>query len=1105
MSSSSSFEKRKAAAMAAMALASTDKSRKGSIDTPIIPLLDSLNAHPSFFSTSSCSGRISILSTPTPTTTNTPNKKARGGTWLFISHSPADPTSVTDLLFPTHDPPQPQPTPGADLTFRFEPFILAVECRDLDSAQRLVSMAVASGFRESGISSASKRVIVGIRCSIRLEVPLGRVGGVLVSEEYVRVLVGIANEKMELNRRRTEGFREVLERGLVGSGVLGEYNCGGDCFHEDGVVDSVRFAIREGDVDVEEAEVDSHLGKAKCGFSYITSIGDAGDAEAVPFFSQYVCVICFLISCEAYALCLSVDSQCHMGNLSGLGAHDCSISVSKLVTIGEQVEKIFLWGHSVSILDDKHHSKALIFGGFGGFGRHARRNYTMLLDTQSGLLEAANFESSPSPRMGHTSSVVGALVFVIGGRGAPLKILNDVWMLDVDKNEWRLLECAGSVFPPRHRHAAAVAGSKIFIFGGLNNETIFASMHVLDTENSRWSEVTVLGEWPSARHSHAMVSNGSQLFMFGGYDGDKALDDIYSFDIRTCLWKKETAVGRIPRARFSHSMFIYKNYLGIIGGCPIRQHYQELALLDMQSGIWKHVMLNSAISYLFIRSSANVVGDDLVMIGGGAACYAFGAKFSEPMKMNLLPLLSTNALLASSGMMNKHGTHKAEGHSKDTDDSMLGLRESSEALTESSNLDEMLDGIPELSGRKCWVLQLERKHAKKGKDILKKFEWLDLGRKVYSCESGTHISLPVTGKFYVIFHKNELDRNQEFLGVNNHPQEPLVAEKPSIEDISSQTALNHLFSFGGSFRTDEVAYVRNSPKSPHMVMSEAVCSLIKKWGLPTNLIEQIPTRWERLGDIVVLPATSFKDPAWASIENELWPAIAKSLRTCRLARQGRIAPTGTRDSTLEVLVGDNGWVHHRENGIFYSFDATKCMFSWGNLSEKLRMALLDCGDEVIVDLFAGIGYFVLPFLVGAKAKLVYACEWNSHAVDALRHNIQANSVADRCVILEGDNRVVAPKGVAHRVCLGLLPSSQNSWLTAVRALRIEGGMLHVHENVKDSEEASWSKHVAKSIHDIAKSEGFCWEVSVEHVERVKWYGPRIRHLVADVRCKQLQI
>ena len=35
----------------------------------------------------------------------------------------------------------------------------------------------------------------------------------------------------------------------------------------------------------------------------------------------------------------------------------------------------------------------------------------------------------------------------------------------------------------------------------------------------------------------------------------------------------------------------------------------------------------------------------------------------------------------------------------------------------------------------------------------------------------------------------------------------------------------------------------------------------------------------------MLPVTSFKDPIWDSIGDELWPTIAKSLNTCRLARQ----------------------------------------------------------------------------------------------------------------------------------------------------------------------------------------------------------------------------
>uniref|UniRef100_A0A2P2KSD6 tRNA wybutosine-synthesizing protein 2/3/4 n=1 Tax=Rhizophora mucronata TaxID=61149 RepID=A0A2P2KSD6_RHIMU len=70
--------------------------------------------------------------------------------------------------------------------------------------------------------------------------------------------------------------------------------------------------------------------------------------------------------------------------------------------------------------------------------------------------------------------------------------------------------------------------------------------------------------------------------------------------------------------------------------------------------------------------------------------------------------------------------------------------------------------------------------------------------------------------------------------------------------------------------------------------------------------------------------------------------------------------------------------------------------------------------------------------------------------------------------------------------------------------RKEGGVLHVHGNAKDTEESEWSEHIIRSFDQIARSEGYCWEVSLEHVQRVKWYAPHVRHLVADVRCKHIQ-
>ncbi|MQL85841.1 hypothetical protein Taro_018373, partial [Colocasia esculenta] len=226
------FEKRKKSALAAMVAPTPDKSPKGTLDSPIVPLLHAINRHPSFFTTSSCSGRISILSHPSEpqstaaagdgSTSGSRNgsekgqrkggekkKKAGGGRWVLVTHDPVDPQSVVDLLFgdgATHSGPA-----GGTLVFRFEPFILAVECRDAASAQLLVSTAISCGFRESGITNLHKRVMVAIRCSIRLELPLGEIGRMMVPPEYVIYLVKIANEKMIANRKRTDCFLQALQ------------------------------------------------------------------------------------------------------------------------------------------------------------------------------------------------------------------------------------------------------------------------------------------------------------------------------------------------------------------------------------------------------------------------------------------------------------------------------------------------------------------------------------------------------------------------------------------------------------------------------------------------------------------------------------------------------------------------------------------------------------------------------------------------------------------------------------------------------------------------------------------------------------------------------
>ena len=161
---------------------------------------------------------------------------------------------------------------------------------------------------------------------------------------------------------------------------------------------------------------------------------------------------------------------------------------------------------------------------------------------------------------------------------------------------------------------------------------------------------------------------------------------------------------------------------------------------------------------------------------------------------------------------------------------------------------------------------------------------------------------------------------------------------------------------------------------------------------------------------------------------------------------------------------------------------------------------------MVLDLYAGIGYFTLPALVHGDAAFVYACEWNPEAVKALRFNLSDNGVAERALVLEGDCRVQARNNkllnMFDRVSLGLLPSSEGGWWTAVQALRKStGGWLHIHANVPAKEIQVWTIWLCRRLLSMTKDldlpSSQPWSVICLHVEKVKSFAPTVNHYVAD--------
>ena len=184
------------------------------------------------------------------------------------------------------------------------------------------------------------------------------------------------------------------------------------------------------------------------------------------------------------------------------------------------------------------------------------------------------------------------------------------------------------------------------------------------------------------------------------------------------------------------------------------------------------------------------------------------------------------------------------------------------------------------------------------------------------------------------------------------------------------------------------------------------------------------------------------------------------------------------------------------------------MFCSGNVTERMRMAKPGhAKDQVVVDMYCGVGYYTLPLIKYGQAKHVHAMEWNENSVIALRENLKQNGCMDKCTIYFGDNEITTTdpnlglQGCADRICLGLLPSSMKSWPLAVRVAKPDSPVtIHVHENVLDTEIDEWCGKTREQFEQLFADIQKFMKVEIIWLEKVKSYAPHIIHVVLDLHC-----
>jgi tRNA wybutosine-synthesizing protein 3 len=178
------------------AIASLDKALlQNKVDTDIIPILTLLNDIEGFYTSSSCAGRIVLLQIPTI-------GDKQQATFLGIWHRTIQKEELTTAAK--------NATTGLLWILAQAP-ILHVGVKTQELANQLIKTAVSCGFKNSALKSTGKKTIVELCSTERLDAPIGKDAALFCQDNYLALLVEIANEVMTRSQEKLCRFEKNLK------------------------------------------------------------------------------------------------------------------------------------------------------------------------------------------------------------------------------------------------------------------------------------------------------------------------------------------------------------------------------------------------------------------------------------------------------------------------------------------------------------------------------------------------------------------------------------------------------------------------------------------------------------------------------------------------------------------------------------------------------------------------------------------------------------------------------------------------------------------------------------------------------------------------------
>lgn len=256
-----------------------------------------------------------------------------------------------------------------------------------------------------------------------------------------------------------------------------------------------------------------------------------------------------------------------------------------------------------------------------------------------------------------------------------------------------------------------------------------------------------------------------------------------------------------------------------------------------------------------------------------------------------------------------------------------------------------------------------------------------------------------------------------------------------------------------------------------------------------------PRSFDTIGDIVIIEIPEELSAKKMDIGNALLKAHS-SIKTV-YAKAG-IVEGVNRIRPVEFLVGEKkAKTIYKEHGIRLAVDIKQAYFSPRLSEEHSRIANKSNDNEIIVDLFCGIGPFAIPIAKKVKSH-IHAIDINPGAIELLKENLQLNKLTGTITPYCGDCRKVVEENnltnIADRIIMNLPGYAINFVDVACKVLKKEGGIIHFFEFVSGEDP---EKTIIEDITREVEKQGRK-VISVVEVRKVRMSAPRQWQMVADV-------